>query len=512
MLRRRKILLAIVIVLVLGSLGSTIGYALHLHSRSLRERITAELCAQLGLDLDIRSITPLSFSSRRFDDIAVRLPDRADEIANVGRAVWRSDVSDSGESFALDIADGWLLTGAGHWTPQDYQMLLKSGFGHDFAALHLTEVNVQRIDLRWRHANFVMTAPAANGAIYFDERGKGRAVLTVYQLNDTPVTEPIHVSAWFTPGEGMTFQKAELRMGAIPLRALGLDRLLGCPVSAGTFAGHIGYRDATAPPWKMEVGGSLSGARLEELTNRVIGGPFSGTVDVNIDRAVFAPGADGHTKLRSLRFGGKLHDLRVAQFAALFREPALNGRIDLAIHQAEFDNPDLKYARLSGKATEVSLEALTRLLGYGVVTGQLEVRLNALAVVDNVIQFADVELIALPPEDGPAYIDKTALVTLGERAFGVNLEPVLPERVEYVRMGAKLLLDREGLRIRGTHGPKNRTILTIKLFDREVGILRKPDRVYPMKDLIALLRAHPKDYDAQRFINWWSDRHDHAGR
>ncbi len=507
MLRRRKILLALTIAIVVGSLTSTICYALHLRSAGLRERVAADLSRRMGLDIEMRSVTPLSFSSRRFDDITVRLPQQGTELARIGAAVWRMEPNDSAETYVLDLRDGWLLVGAGHWAPDDYQRLLQSGFGHDFTALNLAEVNIQHIDFRWRHADFALTAPAANGAIYFDEDGTGHARLTAYRLNQATVDEPIHVSVRFTPGKGMTFQRAEVRMGDIPLEALGLGTLLGGPVSAGTFSGWIAYRDTAPSLWSMEVGGSLSGARLEELTTQLIGGPFSGLVDVTIDKAVFAPGPKQRTRLESLRFGGRLLDLRLAQFAPLFREPELNGRIDLTVHQADYDRPDLKYLRLSGKAAEVSLEALTSMLGYGVITGRLKVQINALAIVDNALQFADVDLLALPPEDGLAFIEKDALASVGREVFGLNLEPILPERVEYVQLGVKLLLDREGLRVRGSHGPGNRTILTVKLLGRPVGILKQPDRIYPVEDLVALVRSHLRDYEVDELIHWWARRH-----
>ncbi|MFH0981297.1 MAG: hypothetical protein V2A79_07150 [Planctomycetota bacterium] len=510
MLRRRKILLGFTIVVVSGSLSSTIGYALHLRGRSLRERIAADVSQLMGLHVEIGSVTPLSFSSRQFNDITVRLPQRETQLGRIGRAVWHAAEAGPAETYVLDLSDGWLLVGTGHWAASDYQRLLESGFGHDFAALHLTEINVSRVDFRWQHPALSMTAPAADGVISFDEQGKGRAVLTVRSLNEIAVDEPIHVSAWFTPGEGMAFQKVEVRLGDIPLRALGLDTLLDGPVATGTFAGQITYREGGSSRWMMEAGGSLRGARLEEWTGRVIGGPFRGAVDVGIDRAVFAPSADGRTRLQALRFSGRLADLQLVEFARLFREPELSGRIDLTVHQAEYERPDVGYVRLSGQATGVSLGALTHLLGYGVVTGRLEVRINALAVVDNVVQFADLELLAVPPEGAPAFIEKGALVMIGHKVFGLDLESILPDRVEYVRMGVKLLLDREGLRIRGTHGPAGDTILTIRLFGREVGILRQPDRVFPVENPIALLRSRLRSYDAEQLINWWKQHGDPA--
>jgi hypothetical protein len=506
MLRRRIILLVLTVCTVLGSTVATVSYARYLHSRCLLDRVTADLSRRMGLDVRIGRLTPLSFSARRFDDIEVRLPGQDTQTGRIEHAVWRSADSGAADSRALDLCDGWLLVGSGRWASTDYERLLKSGFGHDFSALRLAEVNVANIEFRWRHPSLSMTAPGANGVIFFDETGKGRAALTVEKLNDTVVEEPIHVAAWFTPGAGMAFQKVELRVGDVPLGALGLAPLLGGAVESGTFRGQITYREGTPPPWSIEVGGSLRGAHLEELTRQLIGGPFHGIVDVEIDRAWFAPSTDGPPELRGLRFGGRVSELQLAQFAELSHEPELQGRIDLTIHQAEYDRPDVRYARLSGSATDVSLEALTRILGYGVVTGQLDVRVNALAIVDNVVQFADVDLLARPPASGSAYIEKSALATIGQRVFGLDLAPLLPERVEYVQMGAKLLIDREGLRVRGTHGPDGRTILTVKLLGREVGILKQPNRTYPVDDLVGWVRTHLAGHDVDELYRWWKQQ------
>ena len=132
------------------------------------------------------------------------------------------------------FSGGWLMIGRLGWATDDYRLLLRSGFAHDFAALRISEINVQDIDFRWVHPSFTLTAPAADGVVFFDEPGQGRAVLTVNKLNDAAADEPIHVSAWFTPGSGMRFQKVEVRMGRIPIGPLGLDALAGGPISRGT--------------------------------------------------------------------------------------------------------------------------------------------------------------------------------------------------------------------------------------------------------------------------------------
>jgi hypothetical protein len=58
---------------------------------------------------------------------------------------------------------------------------------------------------------------------------------------------------------------------------------------------------------------------------------------------------------------------------------------------------------------------------------------------------------------------------------------VLPERIEYTELGAKFLLEGGRLRVLGTHGENKNTILTVRVFGHELGVLRQPSRSFDVQ-------------------------------
>ncbi|MHC4611693.1 MAG: hypothetical protein ACYS7M_15240, partial [Planctomycetota bacterium] len=211
------------------------------------------------------------------------------------------------------------------------------------------------------------------------------------------------------------------------------------------------------------MSGSVEGARLEELTEPVIGGPFRGQVDVVIDQAVFVD-----RRLDSLRFRGRLGELNLTELVPLLRHSSLESQVHLRVHQAALRGRTIEYLSAAGQATDLSLETVTGLLGQGTITGRLLVEIHALQIVDHRLQHAEIDLIAVPPDDAPGTIDRELLDQAARELIGLDLSSVLPERVEYARLGAKLVIDGEVLRVRGTHGTDGRTILTVRALGRDL--------------------------------------------
>ena len=120
MLRRRKILLALTVIIVPASLASTIGYAMHLRSDALRDRLAADLSQLIDLNLEVGSITPLSLSSRRFNNISVRLPPQGTQIAEFA-SVEKAEKSEKrwmekfGEWKSVVHVHGWNPAGKAVW-------------------------------------------------------------------------------------------------------------------------------------------------------------------------------------------------------------------------------------------------------------------------------------------------------------------------------------------------------------------------------------------------------------
>lgn len=500
MLPHRKILLISSIVLVIGSLSTTLGYALHLRSDGYRRRLEADVSALLGMKLSIGSVEPMSFSARRLSDIRMWLPSREVEVFRCARAVWRNESGDGYDGYSLDLERGWLLIGADEWEREDYEQMLRGGLGIDFVELGLRRVYLNDIDVLWRHPTFTLTVSGASGNVYFEDDGTGLAFLQADQLNDVRVNQPIGLTARFTPGGGLRIHEVILMAPEAPLAALKLDELLGGPVTEGEFAGRVSYRDTANGP-TISIAGAIRNARLRQLTAPLPGGPYDGLVDIALDEAVFAS-----NELKTLRFSGRLSQLKVGQLAAALGVSALGGNVDLRIHQANYEAGRIEYLSAAGHADDVSLEAVTRLFGRGVVTGKLRIEIHSLLVVDDRLQQAEATLTAVPPDDGPATFDRDFLKNVSLGLLGVDATRLLPSsvtQVEYTQLGLRLVLNRDELRVLGTHGFDGKTILTVKLFGHELPVIRQPDRVFHVEDPIALLRERLQEYDTEQLREWW---------
>jgi len=501
MLRHRIALLAFCVLLVTGSFSVTLAYALHLRSDSYRESAEKRLSALLNMPVDIGRIRPLSLSSSRFEHIRTWLPGRAQQVFTCDQALWRQTGREADVTYALDIHDGWLLVGTGSWGRSEYNAILASGLGHDFASLRLREIHLDNLDFRWDHPSFQLSARGAGGVILFDDDGIGTAALNSRQLNDHSSSEPIHIHARFVPGAGLRFEEVVLDVPRIPLPVLGLETLLRGPVTEGTFAGRLTYRETEEQ--RLSRSGDVSGGRLDELTRQVIGGPFGGRMDVTLDEASFVG-----RRLAALRFHGRLEDVSLHDLIPALRTGGGTGRLQLDVAQCEYVDGRLRRFSAAGEAQGLPLAAITDYLGYGRVTGTVDLRIHSLLVDHDRLRAADIDLIATPPPDRPGTIDKEVIRRALQQLLGIDAAPVLPDQVEYTRLGVKLLLSGEQLTVRGTHGPDGRTILTVKLAGREWGLLKQPERAFEVGDLLALVRQRVEQYDYDEIETWWTRQHE----
>ena len=56
-----------------------------------------------------------------------------------------------------------------------------------------------------------------------------------------------------------------------------------------------------------------------------------------------------------------------------------------------------------------------------------------------------------------------------------------------------------------------RTILTIKVAGRELGLIRQPDQTFQVGDLMAMIRREVERYDLEFIEDWWTRQHRHEG-
>jgi len=79
----------------------------------------------------------------------------------------------------------------------------------------------------------------------------------------------------------------------------------------------------------------------------------------------------------------------------------------------------------------------------------------------------------------------------------------LPKQLEYTQIGARLLVRDNQLRILGTHGSRGDTILTIKVFGRDFGLVKEQLQTIDLKPYISSLLDRIRGYDPDRVRLWW---------
>jgi len=500
------VLIVVALILAPGTILATLAYSLHLRSDAYREAFTTELSERLDMFVTIERIRPLALDSKAFNDVRVYLDESGPQVFSCARAKWGPKSRGEGAEYLLELTDGWLLVGTADWTEREYRRILTGGLGHDFAGLGLTEVRLEDIDLRFILPLFEFRAAKTSGVVMFDSRGSGLASLNCSRLNRVDVAEPVNVAIRFTPGERLALHEVRLTVPTVPIAALGLDDLLQNHMSRGDFEGTISYQQGEEGE-TVEVTGSLRDAELSEFTAAVDGGPFHGRIDIDLQEAAFVG-----RRLHVLELHGKLSDLYVGELAPRLATSAAEGRMDLKLDRVRWQDGRLARLSASGKCDDLSLGSISALLGKGTITGIVALDIRSILIVDDELRFADVEIAVRPPVDGPGLIDRELIARAAQQWVGVDLTKALPGQIEYEQLGMRLIVDNGELKVLGTHGPDDRTILTINILGRSWGVIRQPQRTFTLPDLIALFRENAEDVNVDQVRSWWMWLRDTEGR
>lgn len=494
-------MLAAVLLVVLGSTLATVGFALRLRSAAYRRQVAADVSRHLGMFVEIDEVQPRSRSSRGFRGVTVSLSEDGPEVFACARALWKEEEVGGEPRYVLRLEDGWLLVGTQAWTAREYERMLAGSLGHDFFALGLSEVRLNNFDLRFEHPLMEFRAGSASGVILFDDEGIGHAALNCTRLNQVDVTRPVNIAGVFTPGSALVFHEVRLTVPPMPLSALGLDTLLAAPVTQGTFAGDVTYRQDNGDETVL-VAGSLQDACLEELTGTLEGGPYRGRVVLELDRAVFE-----RRKLHSFDLHGQLSDVHISDVVPMLAAEAAEARLELTLHQMRWRDGRVAYLSATGSCANLALDSLSGLLAEGRMTGTVTVVIHALHVVDDKLERADIEVIAQPPVGGPGVIDRDTLAFVARELLGLELQVFLPQEVEYTKLGVRLRYQDGQLRVGGTHGANHAMILTVRVFGREFGIIREPQRSFDIPDPWALLQERAAEVELDQVRHWWEELH-----
>lgn len=502
-LLRRQLITLMCLLIVPVSLSVTLGFAWYVRSDGYRASLERSLSARLGMTVSIASIQPDGLSGRILDGVRVQLSGDGSEVFACNRAVWKRVDSGAKKRHVLVLEDGWLLAGASQWTRNEYDQMLTGGLGHEFEQVGLSEVRLVDMDVRFAGRSLSFSADRASGALLFEPDGTGVASVDCRRLNSVSVDRPVTITARFLPGERSIprFENVRLTVPTIPLEALGI-----APTHVGedaaTFEGTISYApdDGTDV---VSVSGSLRDADLERYTTLMPGGPISGTVSVDVREAVFE-----EQRLSRLDLSGRVFGVDVRSLAPALVADGRNALLSLTIDQLLWENNRIERLAASGNCGDLSLEAVTSLIGKGTVTGTAGVEMRSVLVVADRLMRGDATIEAIPPARGPALISREVIARAAQRWLGVNPSAILPEQVEYLELGARLTVDDDRLRVHGTHGPDGKTILTVSLFGRPVGLVRELDRTFALPDIVSMIRDHVRGLEAKKVRDLWEELHE----
>lgn len=189
--------------------------------------------------------------------------------------------------------------------------------------------------------------------------------------------------------------------------------------------------------------------------------------------------------LGRVEFSGRFADVQLADLAAAYGLPPIQGCVNLDVGKGVLANGEVLELRAAGSVVEADLQTLTELLGLGRMTGSLGAEIRRLAIVDGRIEAAELDLAVRPPSDGPATIDRQMVIEAARNIFDAEL-PNLPfEELECASAAAKILIEGRRLRVLSLDDEGVRPILSVLMLGRELPLLRAPDRTFDVEDLLA---------------------------
>lgn len=485
MLSRRYIALALLALASAGSLAVSGGYAWYLRSPGYRARVAADLSGVLGLPADIGGVVPRSRLVRQFLDVRVWLPDRRDvALRCTEAAVVRRPTAQNPQAYELELNGGTCEISTRTWLRGDYRQIVESGLRPGFSPDGPEEVSFAQMNVRVIRDGFEMVLNNASGTVEFRDAHVGHAVAFCHDFNGYLARDPIMLTATFSPlVEGVRVDQVELTVPRLPLGTLKLDGFVGAPVSSGAFLGRLRYSESGGR--RLSIAGRCFDVALEEWTGRYFPAPLHGRCD-ELELLEFS--FEERTPTR-LRFRGVVNDLVIGEVLAPLGLAAVGGRTTLRVREADLSPIGIERLIATGRSDGIALEPLTAHLGLGRMSGVAQLAIGDLTIEQNRLRSLSAALRVVSDDPTPRWIEGQLLREVVKRVLAFELPPMLPERIEYSELGVRLEVQDEVLRVFGTHGEGDRTILTVRLLGRDVALISEPRDPIDLAPQLDRLRA-----------------------
>ncbi|HOO16102.1 MAG: hypothetical protein KBH81_09705 [Phycisphaerae bacterium] len=480
----------ILLVVTLGSLTVSGGYAWYYRSDRYRRQCVADLSAALGLPCDIGRVLPRARCCREYNDVAVWLPDRRDKVLSCPRALLTrlNDAADE-RAYEMRLLGGACEISTRTWLREDYRRVVESGLRLGFAPDGPRQIIIQGMDLRFIRDDFVALLEDATGSVTFDSHERGRASIQCRSLNGYASPESITLTMRFSPLDGgVQIDELTLHAPNLPLNVLGLGALTGLLIESGRFSGQLAYSEADGRR-RVTLAGRCYDLSLPECTAGFASPGWRGAGrEIQLQELTFIDGRPVR-----LRFSGALTGMVLGDLLAPCGMQAADGQTDLRIAAAELSPRGIDRLVASGKCGNISLRALSERCAAGRVSGRATLVITDLTIRDNHLASLDAEFHV---EDGPEpkWIEGRLLTNLLGRILDIELPPVLPERIEYTQLGARLEVRDEVLYLFGTHGTRGKTILTGKVMEHEIPLIWEPEQGRDLAGWFDALRTQAAAY------------------
>lgn len=486
----RWLALLLLAALVGGSLAATSGYAWYLRSAGYRASCAAYLAEALALPAEIRRVVPRSLQTRQFDGVRVFLPDRRGIALDCDAALLiRRPMANDPFAYELDLSGGKCEISARTWLRGDYRQIVESGLRPGFAPGGPRRVTFSGMELAFARDAFRSVLSDASGTVTFDSPTVGHAAVFCHEFNGHRSREPVSLTATFSPrAEGVRIDRVELAVPRLPLAIVGLADLLRSDLRTGEFAGRLDYAES-GPVTLLTARGVVTGLRLGEALAPWFPQPVRGHCgEIELEELRI----EDRTPVL-LRFRGVVADLVLGDLLTPLGLANLDGLTTLRVREARLSAAGIERLIVSGRCAHASLADFSHRLGMGAMSGDLELELEDLTIEDNRLVSLDAVARVAPRDDAPDFIAGELLRELVRRTLGVTLPDVLPERIEYTQLGVRLQVRDERLFVFGTHGEREKTILTVRLLGREVALLHEPAQPFDLRPTLNELRRRAEE-------------------
>ncbi len=483
MTRLQKILIPTLGAMVLASVAVPGGYAWYLRSAPYRNSCAKELSESLGLACEIGQVVPLTLSAQGFRDIHVWLPERRGRAAHIHYAELRYVDRQTGgtDDYELMLAGGGCEISTRTWLRDDYRFVMESGLRPGFQESGPRRVVLNDLDIAFERNGFQAHLAQASGVIHFDETAS--ATIACGRFNDYELEEPAMLVATVFPTEtGTRIDRLELRVPTLPVRTVGLRQLAGAPLDTGSFGGTLRYAERDGHQW-LTLSGRCAEISFAELSQMFLPTPWrGGSPEAVLDELIVCDG-----KPVRLHFRGRLAGLYLGDLLSFVTASDVPGDLALDVRTAELTRDGIRRLIAQGECAQVDLQRLTQAFSLGQMTGTASLRIEDLTIVENRLVSLQAVLEVVTEDAAPAWVGRDLLLEVLERALGsapVGLGSILPEQIQYSRLGLRVRVEEETLYLHGLYGPKEDIVLTLRApgFDFDVREPRHAVQLAPLLD------------------------------